>query len=373
MLNTRVSTKLACVATVVVFMVFADLVPVAMGCPPPPPMPLRALYNQSVRIVVARVGASKMIRTDDEYLVVRTALHVSSTIKGKDDQTVIFWEHYVWNEDPVVSPDYSSGDTVLVFLTRLEDEGEYTILDQTYGIKRLADAALKVYLQRISEPAKIIEGSKPDASDLVEWLVRCAEEPATRWEGAYELDLSASMLFDDSANSEQDEETPDDGEESGEDQSETHAAEPVQEPEVDEEQNLLSAFAALVTESQRSRLVDALINAANIEEGDLDLMSLVSHWNDPRLVPFLVSQLRNKVDSPPYVAQQMMEIVAEALGDKRLTSLSERFAELPNNATSADHEQATQTETEAAHDAVVDKQKEVLHKFLARVEKKLKQ
>lgn len=63
-------------------------------------------------------------------------------------------------------------------------------------------------------------------------------------------------------------------------------------PPVNDEAKLNSTIAMLLTESQKYRLVDALTTSREIWEGERLLIDLASRWNDSRLEPFLVSQLR---------------------------------------------------------------------------------
>lgn len=369
MLRKRVSVLLVSAAMVIGCMVFPERYQIALSCPAPPPMPLRALCDQSERIVVGRFGASRVIKAEGDSLLLRTALHVSSTIKGKDDAPIVFYEHWVWTNDALTTNDYSKGTNVLAFLTRAEGE-PYSIFDQRYGLKELSDSDLKSYLQRISELAKITESGNPDPADLVEWLVRCAEDPATRWEGAYELNISASMA-EDSADSEEDAKAIDEDEASEEDdRPDINSPAEDQEAEVDEEENLVSTFALLLTESQRTRLVDALIASEKTGVADSDLISLASRSNDPRLVPFLVSQLRRETGGEFYVIHQMMDVVARALGDKTLASLALKYSE---SDAGADDEEAPQPDSAIAPDAAAaDTKKAVLQSFLERVQKRLR-
>jgi hypothetical protein len=349
-------------------------------------MPLRVLYNQSDRVVVARVGDSRVVETGDNYLRLRTTLHVSSTVKGSDGERTVFFEGWATRES-LDSGAYSKGDEVLVFLTRrhngsdaILDEryGSDAILDERYGLKKLSGSDLKIYLQRISELATIMESGKPDPADLVEWLVRCTEEPATRWEGAYELNLSASMVSDVFADPEVDsdslegEEEGEGEEEYSEEEDEAVSAVEGEEVDVDEETPLISTFAMLLTESQKSRLVDALITSDEVGEGELLLIELSSSWNDPRLVPFLVSRLP-AAGSAPYLAEQIMDVVSRLLGDKMLIRLSEQYGEAGADTSLKDDEQTTQSDNAGASDTTVnDRRNTIMEQFLARAEKRLK-
>jgi len=374
----RVSAFSVVGAIVIACAVFPGENRIALCCPIQAPMPLRQLYNQSDRIVVARWGASRVIETVDESLRLMTALHVSSTVKGSNDELVVFVERWVWTSASLAENTSAKGDKVLAFLTSGED-GVYSVVDLRYGLKELSDSQLTTYLERISELAQIMEGGKPDSADLVEWLVRCAEEPATRWEGAYELNLSASIVFNDSANSEEDvnglddQEDPEGDEEASEADAEPGINTEAEEVGVDEEENLISSFAMLLTDSQKHRLVDALTRSNALEEGERQLIELASRWNDPRLVPFLVSHLRPVADGSSYVAEQIVKVVARVLGDKTLSRLSEEYSELVPDTGESDGEHGAEADTaDPSNKTFISRKNAILEKFRARAEKKLK-
>src|SRR5262249_21666665 len=85
------------------------------------------------------------------------------------------------------APDrYQVGTEVLLFLKKNES-GEYYTHTPSYGAKTLELPQIEVYKKRIQEMQRIM--THPDGLDkyleTVEWLVACAENEATRWEGVY--------------------------------------------------------------------------------------------------------------------------------------------------------------------------------------------
>lgn len=92
-------------------------------------------------------------------------------------------------------------------------------------------------------------------------------------------------------------------------------------------------------------MVDALTTSDAMGIGERLLIELASSWNDPRLVPFLVSQLRRATDSPPYPAEEIMDVVASVLGAKTLASLSEQYSELGSGGSESDDEQSAQSDS----------------------------
>lgn len=169
----------------------------ALGAPrayPIPAEPLRVLIAEAEFIVTAQVretdpreSAAAATTRADLFGTVYVALDVEKTLKGKLPVGTIV----VPNELGMICPEparYEVGTRVLAFLDRTE-RGGFTTHALSYGAKTLDDAGLAVYLERIEEQfaiERMPEGPERLAAQ-VEWLVRCAEHPATRWEGAYEV------------------------------------------------------------------------------------------------------------------------------------------------------------------------------------------
>jgi hypothetical protein len=87
-------------------------------------------------------------------------------------------------------PRYVKGETVLAFLCRDEPTREWRTCALSYGTKVLEGAAaLQAYIQRTAEIVDVCkiqdEGERSRATAA--WLIRCIADPATRWEGAYDL------------------------------------------------------------------------------------------------------------------------------------------------------------------------------------------
>src|SRR5262249_35005863 len=119
-----------------------------------------------------------------------------SQFKGEDNRRVIPLYHWVDDSDPA---SFKPGDRLLVLLEHREsEEGKrldgYEATGWGTGIKKLDNGALAIYRQRIEELTAIIQRGNPDPAEIVEWLVRCVEEPATREEGILKLSDSLSQL-----------------------------------------------------------------------------------------------------------------------------------------------------------------------------------
>ncbi len=354
---------------------FAPVSRTAVACPAPPPQPLRVLYLQSPQIVIARLGKTEAIKPadaeaaenqDSEATQLRTALLVSSTLKG-ETKPVVYVNHYTYGDYKDGLSSEEEGQTLLVFL-RPQDEGEdFYVDDMSFGVKKLSDADLKVYVQRIEELASIMKAEKPGETEIVEWLVRCAEEPATQWEGAYEL-MSSSYMVDyeqeqaNAANPEAVTEeavteepvvaeaeaevaTAEPAEEQAAEATETESTASIQEVEAQDyefqnEYPTKSDYFKLLTAEQKYRLTTALVNLETLGDAHYYLIELTQKWDDARVVPYLLSQLRNSKDESPYLTDNLTMIVAKRIGDKALIALAEKFA-------AGEEEAAAETEVQA--------------------------
>lgn len=357
------------------------------ACPVSMPVPLRDLYVMSDLVVVGNFGettAVELVGVDEnavfESYLMRTELKVSSTAKGAGNYSKLHVYHHGWKFRGEMSNalgQYEDGDKLLIFLKRREGMDGYEMTDASYGIKKLTEAALKVYLQRLDELFLIMQEEEPDPARIVEWLVRCAEEPETRFEGLYELSRSNDALLAERLEAEKKQEDAkleaeaekgeanhagDVADEAGDDDKETDAEADDTSSEVTDAQVSTipasskpiyvgpdSNLIKLLTAEQKSRLANILFSAKPITRDELPLVNLVRQWGDPRLVPFVMSQLSGFKDNPPYEVESLVSELAEIFGDKELTKLAERYCEQaayedPDPA-SADEEEAEEAES----------------------------
>ena len=302
-----------------------------------PAQPLRTLYRESDRVVVAEVGKS----TDAEQKgQIKTRLNIFQTIKGDGHKSAIALYHWSYNRDRLIE-----GQTVLVFMQRRGDVGASDRYDLLYGdtsAKHLSPADLQTYLQRIQELKEIAGKSDAAPSDIVEWLVRCAEDPVTRREGTFELNASARWEQYERVLAEREAAAPGD---------------------------LLSSLRrrarqellfALLTSEQKERLVNALLKSENLAvNGDFELIELVRRFYDPRLLPFLLSYLHRFETTAPETLWQSLQTVAELLDDKTLVALSRHYIESePFESLEADQKKVAIAESDDDAEIESDEQEE---------------
>lgn len=84
---------------------------------------------------------------------------------------------------------YVEGARVLAFLDRMPAGPYFKTQGQSYGLRDLADGDQRIYETRILEIQEIAQIPIGTVRENLtrDWLVRCAVESSTRWEGVYEL------------------------------------------------------------------------------------------------------------------------------------------------------------------------------------------
>src|SRR5204863_4131472 len=108
---------------------------------------------------------------------------------------------------------------------------------------------------------------KNNHAELLEWLIRCAEHQATRFEGAQELADSAARISDGKGSA-----------------SEAKTIANVQTVSADLENSSgdLKNIAALLTKKQKERLMNALFSTQELNSHDEELIRLARIWEDER-------------------------------------------------------------------------------------------
>jgi hypothetical protein len=176
-----------------------------VGAYPIPPQTLRMLTRGSDLIVTARVERVTLVKGEDGFNTGIARLNILSVLKGGEgsENVDVYYEPDMVCPAP---PHYEEGATVLAFLRRSQDSPGYFTVGLSYGAKSLNNRGIEVYSARIRELIEIEEQTDPNArrERLVEWLVRCAEETATRWEGVYDLFNSRDLKMNEKENDEED-------------------------------------------------------------------------------------------------------------------------------------------------------------------------
>jgi hypothetical protein len=338
------------------------------------PMPLRELYVESELVIVGRVGKSRKAGREGEATIMSTEIDISRTLKGEVKKSTIKVYHYVYDE--AETHKFVAGDELLLFLESRKDSDSgklksgYEVSDLSYGLKKLPPSELAIYEQRIKELAEIMK--QPTRAGITAWLVRCAESPATRWEGAVELGRSARSVGyrkDEASNDESSQEL---GEATVPSASE-QAIEPTEEDHSDE------LFVLSLTEEQKERLAQVLYSTAVVGEAEMELIDLQKELGDKRLLPFVVDQLHAAEIDPSQVVERMIEIVDELMDDEDVTELAEAYYDKVSYEDLEEAEEDSERtaeeireRAEAAEEAKTNR-KALLRAFLTVVDEKMKQ
>lgn len=331
-------------------------------CPVKMPETLLSLYRNSDAIYIAAFDKTvdgEIIEDTAEYSTLNVKMHfsISSTLKGesrkffvREDEEYRYKNVEPQGEDETetaeseeIDDDYGipglqPGDTLLLFLKNGEEGEGPRLTDYRDGIKKLSREQIGVYEARIRDLSAIFTGKEISEAKIVDWLVLCATDPATHWEGTFELlqsfqemewrEEAAKRRKEQIAKGEAVEEIEEVKSEvaNGDDDGEGAAA------DMD-----TAGFAKILSVSQKETLANILLEspvakadesreAARKIRGDHELIELVQKWGDPRLVGFLLERLR--AGSNDAVANgRTMTKIAEILDDKEAASIAEKYSE----------------------------------------------
>lgn len=157
------------------------------------PRPLRKLVMEAPIIVMGYVEDVTKSKDKNEFGNRTAILKVLEVLQGSVSESVIKIP-YRSNVICPAPPHYDSGAWVVVFLSR--EKGVYRTYALSYGVKTVTQEGMTAYRDRILEMQKLLKIENKDEQFIqtVEWLVKCAEHPATRHEGTYELSPGSDFM-----------------------------------------------------------------------------------------------------------------------------------------------------------------------------------
>jgi len=156
---------------------------------PVPPTPLRTLVSEAENIVFAQVTDIKQNKGENKkewnksFIAVLT---IKEILQGKINSKTV--EVYFSTELTCPLPaQYEKNTQILVFLDK--DDNKYSTHALTYGLKTLEQSEYEIYKSRILEIQKILKitDKKERRIKTVDWLIDCASNPVTKWEGLQDL------------------------------------------------------------------------------------------------------------------------------------------------------------------------------------------
>lgn len=321
----------------------------AAACPTKEPETLLSLYKASDSIYIGRYSDTEtgpVTQDEEHYSVTELKLnfHITSALKGQPAKALsLFGENYTYKDvdpDPEAvgeasettegQPDQytlKAGDDVLLFLRTDEEDKRSVLTDYADGLKKLPVEDIAVYEDRIKDLSAIFAAEQPDDENIVEWLVRCAEERATRWEGVTELQRSFEALEYSERRAAERKEAADNGE----------AEDEAEEFSLDGYGGTSDAYARLLNDHQQQRLANILLNSefqtvpqsperAKLERGDNELIKLIARWADTRVMELFISRVRGGAYTPSETSD-LMEAIASMLNDKKIEAIAEAFSD----------------------------------------------
>jgi hypothetical protein len=369
---------LSAAAAASVVIVSLTLSPRTQACPVIEPETLLSLYKNSKEIHLATFSRSiegAVTTEEDGYKTVPITSYydISSTLKGETRKMFEVKDveyryaaptgpaeaevstEEVPAEEPVAEPEAEEeefeadsasmkpGSTVLLFLSESEDEEEsdesedadrksenktesepkIDLVNPRDGVRQIDAGDASVYESRIRELNSIFGGSeKARDAQLVEWLVRSMEHPATRWDGARELDGSLAAL--DRLTAVADYEEKKKANAKLDDENEPWSA------DSDEE---TAAFARLLTSAQKDRLSAILMSPEQDDQvvarrdGDAVLLDVVQRWGGPDLAEYLLQKIQTS-RAEAYQISTLMDSVAAMLKDDELSETASAYRRL---------------------------------------------
>lgn len=256
------------------------------------PRPLRKLMQESEYIVsghVLEIITVKGKKKDDfeSYSVARVKIY--DVIKGSIHEEIIEipYPAYICP----APPRYRADTDVLIFLNK--EKKNYRTTALSYGLKTLSLMDIAVYKQRIQEMQHIqlVEDKDQQFIQTVEWLVKCAEHPATRWEGTFELSPSSDFM--------------------------SYYSREKSEP-----------FQYILSAEQKQRLKQALLSTEDPQYCNFALVDLVYPGNEAEIRSFLLKGLKHLQANRLWLAQSYMTRLLYTKDSPEMKALVDDFSDI---------------------------------------------
>lgn len=254
------------------------------------PRPLRKLVAESESIIIGHViEIVKMKKQDkafDDNMIAR--IRIQEVLKGIIRDEII---DVPYNPNYIcpAPPHYFPNTDVVAFLKK--HKGRWYTHALSYGVKTLNPEGITVYRSRILEMLDILtmQDSYAQFFKTVEWLVKCVEHPATRWEGTYELSPESDFMS-------------------------FYA------------QSELKPFQSMLSAEQRDRLATVLFATESPGYADLGLIDLVYRGNEAKVHAFLLKTLKELPETSLFIANEYMVRIIRRNHSPRLEQLVKDYS-----------------------------------------------
>jgi len=261
------------------------------------PRPLRKLVLESnciIQAYVIELGTEKVKKGKKkrqfDYVDVRSyaLLLVREVWQGKvaTDTLKLYYPAGLICPAP---PRFEEHSEIVAFLDY--GDNDFSVHALSYGVKTFSQKeGITAYKDRIVEIQKILQqkDSQEKYHTTIEWLVTCAENPHTRWEGVYELSPTSNFI----SYYDQDNDSP---------------------------------KGIYISNEQRQRLFTALLNTAAPGYDELGLADLCKGIDDTRLLNFLKTSLIKTDEEDLWLAGYFMQRIAQLYNNDEITKLYTEF------------------------------------------------
>lgn len=178
----------------------------------------------------------------------------------------------------------------MVFLDK--NKNGYSVHALSYGVKTLTEPQLEIYTDRVSEIKAILKINNEDEQfkQTVEWLVTCAENPVTRYEGVYELSPNSDFMS-----------------------------------YYDRTQG--QPFQYLLTADQKLKLKTALLTDTDSQYTNFGLVDLVYAGNEEEVFNYMLARLELVGESQLWFADGFMKRLVLYKPSDQLNKIIEKFDE----------------------------------------------
>lgn len=259
------------------------------------PRPLRKLIMESGYIItgfVLDIQEQPRKKKDDWWGGSIAIVRVKQVLQGtlKDTVVRISFEPNMICPAP---PYFEKHTYVVAFLDRDGNDKVFRVHALSYGIKTVAVEVADLYANRIAEMQAILKLDDSDTQfkQTVDWLVTCAEHPATRYEGIYELIPGSDfMSYYDRAQ-----------------------AEP---------------FQYMLTSEQKLRLKNALLRHSGNQYENFGLVDLIYAGNEAEVFNYLIQGLEHIDKNQYWYADEFMKRLALYKSSPRLQQLLEQYSDI---------------------------------------------
>lgn len=166
------------------------------------PRPLRQLVIESQYIIIGYVvkvyDKDNNIKTENGRTIFSfgpkvAQIAVLENLQGQIKKDTIEIEFSAAMICP--APDKYSNNTYVISFIDKNESGKFQTHALSYGAKTLTSKEIEIYKNRITEVQKIlkIKDENTQFEKTAEWLLKCAENPVTRWEGVAELSMGSAF------------------------------------------------------------------------------------------------------------------------------------------------------------------------------------